>query len=173
MRTRWSASGIAALVMLAGCASAPATPTEPSPSARPAYHFTYPSVNLNFTARTVEGKQFSGSTLVGKPGLVWFWAPWCPICRSQISGVQEIAQKYQGRVNIVGVGGLDKASSIRRGAEVLPGVTTLVDESGDVWANFKITSQAEFVVLDSTGKVVAEDDNLQAHVQQDVDRLAG
>ena len=173
MRTKQSASVIVALVVLAGCASAPTTPTLPSPSARPSYHITYPTVDLHFTASTVDGEKFSGSSLVGKPALIWFWAPWCPICQSQIDGVKETAQKYQGRVNVVGVGGLDKAAAIRRGAEVLPGVTNLVDESGDVWAHFKITSQAEFVVLDPTGKVVGLDDNLEAHVQHDVEQLAG
>jgi thiol-disulfide isomerase/thioredoxin len=173
MRTKWSASAVAALMVLAGCSSAPSTPTVTSPSTRPSYHVTYPSVDLSFTARTVDGQQFSGSSLVGKPGLVWFWAPWCPICRSQISGVRELAQKYQGRVNVVGIGGLDKAAAIRRGAEVLPGVTNLVDENGDLWARFKISSQAEFVVLDPSGKVVGLDDNLQAHVEHDVEQLAG
>lgn len=173
MRTKRSASAIAALLLLAGCATTLPTPTPPSPSVRPSYHFTYPSANLNFTASTVDGKHFSGSSLVGKPALIWFWAPWCPICRSQIGGVKEIAQKYQGRITVVGVGGLDKAAAIRQGAEVLHGVTNLVDESGDVWADFTITSQAEFVVLDATGKVVGVDDNLQAHIRHDVEQLAG
>jgi thiol-disulfide isomerase/thioredoxin len=149
---------VMAALCAAGC-STPAAPPSPqaggdtSSSSRSAVDDIQGlPVDLSFTVTTANGKTFAGSTLAGKPALVWFWAPWCPICESQIPAVQELVQKYQGRLTIVGVGGLDAADRIRKADEVLPGVLSLVDAKGEVWSRFRITDQATYAFLGSDGQ---------------------
>ncbi|MBA3308872.1 MAG: redoxin family protein [Nocardioidaceae bacterium] len=109
---------------------------------------------LQFTATTVEGAEFDGRTLVGKPTLLWFWAPWCPTCLGQVPEVEGLASQYAGELNVVGVGGLDSGSAIEDFAEDTEGITHLVDEEGAVWQRFGITEQSSYVLLDADGNEV-------------------
>ncbi|GIJ50532.1 hypothetical protein Val02_74180 [Virgisporangium aliadipatigenens] len=164
---------VAALVLLAGCAggadpsgadsapgsSAPgssaAGAASPGPSSAASATGAVAST-LAFTARTVNGAQFDGATLAGRPTVLWFWAPWCPTCAGQAKGVKATAEQLVGKVNVVGVGGLDDESAMKRfiGEWKLDGMTHLSDEAGVVWKKFGVTSQSTFVLLDSRGAVV-------------------
>ena len=109
---------------------------------------------LRFTGITVEGKRFEGSSVAGEPVLLWFWAPWCPVCRGQVSQVQKIAEDHKGAISVVGVGSLDDADAIRAFGANATDVTHLVDESGEIWKHFGVTEQSSFVLLDASGKKV-------------------
>lgn len=107
---------------------------------------------LDFTSETVDGDTFDGSTLAGRPTVLWFWAPWCPTCWAQISGVGALAETYGTEVNVVGVGSLDEQSAIEGfAAEVSPDVTLLADPDGAVWRQLGVTAQSTYVVLDEAG----------------------
>ena len=113
---------------------------------------TATSAVLDFTSETVDGDAFDASTLAGTPTVFWFWAPWCPTCRAQISGVGELAENYGDEVNVVGVGSLDEQAAIEGfAAEVSPDVTLLADPDGAVWRQFGVTAQSTYLVLDETG----------------------
>ena len=126
--------------------SAPARTPEPTTAEVPA--------TLRFTGITVEGKRFEGSNVAGKPVLLWFWAPWCPVCRGQVSQVQKIAEDHKGAISVVGVGSLDDADAIRAFGANATDITHLVDESGEIWKHFGVTEQSSFVLLDASGKKV-------------------
>lgn len=111
---------------------------------------------LDFTATTVGGGSFEGASLAGSPTVLWFWAPWCPTCRSQIPQVQDLAQTYGDRVGVVGIGSLDSAEAIADFAGDADGVTHLEDVDGELWTRFGVAEQSSFVVLDSAGEVVFE-----------------
>jgi peroxiredoxin len=139
----------------AGSATAGAASTSAAPAASATGTGTVPST-LAFTARTVGGAAFDGATLAGRPTVLWFWAPWCPTCAGQAKGVKATAEQLAGKVNVVGVGGLDDETAMRRfiGEWKLDGMTHLSDEAGVVWKKFGVTSQSTFVLLDSRGAVV-------------------
>jgi thiol-disulfide isomerase/thioredoxin len=110
---------------------------------------------LNFSALTVNGASFAGASLLGRPTVLWFWAPWCPTCHAQVPEVLATDREFAGKVNVVGVAGLDRAAPIRtfvadRGIGTL---TNLSDTSGTVWKHFKITQQGTYVLIDSRGTV--------------------
>ena len=111
---------------------------------------------LDVTATTVGGDPFDGASLAGSPTVLWFWAPWCPTCRSQIPQVQDLAQTYGDRVGVVGIGSLDSAEAIADFAGDAEGVTHLEDVDGELWTRFGVAEQSSFVVLDADGEVVFE-----------------
>lgn len=129
---------------------------------------------LDFTSETVDGEPFDGATLVGKPTVFWFWAPWCPTCRAQISGVGELAETYGDEVNVVGVGSLDEREAIEGfAAEVSPEVTLLADPDGAVWREFGVTAQSTYLVLDEAGTEQASGYLDDAELAALVEDLAG
>jgi thiol-disulfide isomerase/thioredoxin len=173
MRIKLPLALLMVVALLAGCSGGNATPVS-TPSSNPSYHeLTLQPVRLDFTVTATDGQKFAGSSLAGKPAVVWFWAPWCPICADQIEGVKAFAKKYGGRVTIVGVGGLDKAAAIRKGPEVIPDIPNLVDPDGVVWRDFSVTSQATLVVLDATSRPVWIEDSLSDQLELTVKQLAG
>jgi thiol-disulfide isomerase/thioredoxin len=114
------------------------------------------SADYDFTGTTLDGDRFTGTSLEGKPAVLWFWAPWCPTCRAQIPAVSELAEKYDGRVAVIGVGGLDSESAIRELAEQIPHVTHLVDDEGAVWKHFGATAQSTYAVIGADGEIKTE-----------------
>lgn len=158
---------LAALAVTAGCAQGTpsgtaASATAPFPAATGTAAATTSVATaavpptLTFTARTVAGADFNGASLAGKPVVLWFWAPWCPTCAGQANGVKATAEQLAGKVNVVGVGGLDDETAMRRFITEwkLDAVPHLSDEAGTVWKKFGVTSQSTFVLLDSRGTVV-------------------
>jgi thiol-disulfide isomerase/thioredoxin len=174
---------VGAVLLVVGCAGPQATPDMPpsaASSASPATASPSPSAasspamspsaepsgeapseapkevpaTLQFRGTKVDGGDFDGGTLAGKPVLLWFWAPWCPVCRGQVDQVQRIASKQEGKVNVVGVGSLDDAKAISGFAANAPGMTHLSDESGAVWRHFEVVQQSSFVLLDANGTKV-------------------
>ena len=57
---------------------------------------------LDFTGTTVTGAPFNGSSLQGKPVVLWFWTPWCPFCNQEAPGVSQVAAANP-RVTFVGI----------------------------------------------------------------------
>ncbi|HEU5108007.1 MAG TPA: redoxin domain-containing protein [Micromonosporaceae bacterium] len=134
---------VAAVVALTACGGAD-DPADPAGEAL-----------LDFTATTVDGKAFDGRSLAGKPAVLWFWAPWCPVCLGQAPGVRETAEEYGGRVAVVGVAGLDKAEAMPEFIRLakVESVPHLSDEAGEVWKRFGVTAQSTFVLIDADGTV--------------------
>lgn len=178
------------LVALAACGSAPADApaaapssasdgnaapeqTERPKSSAPTATGEAPEI-LRFTAQTVDDERFEGAELAGRPALLWFWAPWCPVCRSQVPLVEDLAARYGDDLGVVGVGSLDSAEAIASFADDTSGITQLTDPGGELWRRFGIVEQSSFVVLDGAGREVlrsgyANDDG----VRDAVDGLMG
>src|ERR1700756_6000177 len=68
---------------------------------------------LQFTAKTVDGQDFSGHSLLGEPAVLWFWAPWCPVCQGEAPMVGRIAAAHPS-VTFVGVAGLDQLPAMQQ-----------------------------------------------------------
>ncbi len=160
---------VAALLALAGCGGR----TAPSAAPDGAATGSGKVADLRFTGTTLEGDRFEGAALEGKPSVLWFWAPWCPTCRAQISTVSKLAEEYDGRVAVVGVGGLDSREAIEDLAADIPHVTHLVDAKGVVWKHFRVTEQSAYTVLDADGRVVSEGYLDHDEIVSLVARLAG
>ncbi len=157
----------------AGTDSAPTTAAadnEPSPTAGGT---SAPAV-LDFQSETVAGEPFNGRELAGKPTVFWFWAPWCPTCRAQISGVGELAATYGSDINVVGIGAHDERAAIEEFAsDVSTDVTLLADPDGAAWRHLGITAQSTYLVLDEDGTELARGYLDDPELVATVDSLVG
>jgi thiol-disulfide isomerase/thioredoxin len=153
------AGGSAASSFPAAPSSATATSATPAASATataPAAPAVVPDA-LKFTGTTLDGKPFDATKLAGGPVILWFWAPWCSTCMGQAWAVGELAQKYNGKVTMIGIAGLDQSTKamnefVAQGD--VGNVTHLNDKAGVVWRKFGIKEQSVFVMIDRSGKVM-------------------
>lgn len=157
--------GLAAATMLTltGCgsgesapASAPpaATATSAAPSDAPESAATNVNVpkQLNFTSKTTTGATFKGSSLAGKPVVVWFWAPWCHICRGEAPGVRDAATS--SGIDFLGVAALDGVGPMRTFVDEFGlEFPNLVDTKAAIWARFGVTSQPSYAFISAAGDV--------------------
>jgi len=145
---------IAALLLVAGCGSATTTsqPTEGTPGVT---HTTAAGVEqLQFTAKTVDGQDFSGQSLLGKPAVLWFWAPWCPKCQREAPDVARVAHANPA-VTFVGVAARDQRPAMKDFVSKyqLGSFQHLADVDGAVWQRFGVTQQPAFAFIGADGTV--------------------
>ncbi len=57
------------------------------------------------TATPLDGGTFDAEALAGNDLVVWFWAPWCTICRGEAPEVAEVAARYADQLQVIGVPG--------------------------------------------------------------------
>jgi thiol-disulfide isomerase/thioredoxin len=114
---------------------------------------------LNFTGTTLDGKKFDAAGLKGKPVVLWFWAPWCATCAQEADTLKDVAPKYAGKLDIVGVAGMGKESEMRQFVAdyKIGNFPQIADGEGAIWKKFGITEQSVYVLIDSTGKVTHKD----------------
>ena len=127
----------------------------PSSAAQPSEAPAAVPEQLDFTAETVDGATFDGSSLAGKDALVYFWAPWCSTCRREAPGVVDTVGSYE-ELAFVTVGGRsgDPAAMADFVADVgFDNETNVADLSGDIWARFEVTLQPAYAFVDDSGTV--------------------
>lgn len=115
---------------------------------------TVEGTQLDFTAQTLDGRAFSGSSLNGRPAVLWFWAPWCPICQKDAPLVARVAAAYPA-VTFVGVGARDQLGALQQFTAKygVDGFTELNDADAAVWARFGVTRQPAYAFISPDGQV--------------------
>lgn len=109
-----------------------------------------------FAAATpLDGVPFDGASLDGTDAVVWFWAPWCTICRGEAAEVAEIAERYSGRVQFVGVAGRGELDAMQEFVEDTGTgtLTHLADLDGSIWSAFGVFGQPAYAFIDNSGTV--------------------
>ena len=110
---------------------------------------------LNFTADTVDGATFDGRSIAGRDAVVYFWAPWCPICRREAPGLASVVADFPD-LTFVTVGGSSQDRDAMAGFVDDVGFgafPNVADESGEVWTRFGVTYQYTYAFVDDTGIV--------------------
>ncbi|MFD9741229.1 redoxin family protein [Umezawaea sp. NPDC059074] len=139
---------LAALALVAGCGS----PAAPAPAAA-AVGASAVTEQLRFTAKTVDGKDFSGESLAGKPAVLWFWAPWCPSCNREAPTITKLAKESKG-VTWVGVAAQDQLPAMKDFVAKydMNGFQHIADLDASVWQRFGVSAQPAFAFIDKDGK---------------------
>ncbi|MBY0387172.1 MAG: protein disulfide oxidoreductase [Mycobacterium pseudokansasii] len=179
MAGRLLAPLVALVVAVAGCGPAStATPAPAAPSgaaASPPNAHTLVPAQLQFTATTVDGRQFSGASLFGKPAVLWFWAPWCPVCQREAPTVAKVAAA-RPTVAFVGVAAQDQLPAMRQFVDryQLSAFPQLADTDAAIWARFGVVAQPAFAFVGATGHIdVVEGPLTEPELTKRVTGLAG
>lgn len=145
-------SALALALALSAC-SAGADPA-PGASAASAPRAGDASGALAFSGPTLAGGELDVATLAGSPVVLWFWAPWCTICRAEAPDVAQVAAEFDGRVTVLGVPGRGQAEAMRSfvADTGTGGLTHVVDADGAIWNRFGVFSQPAFVFVDRAGE---------------------
>lgn len=111
------------------------------------------SAVYDFNGKTVAGKSFLGKSLAGKPTVLWFWAPWCTVCRGESPNLVALSKSFKGKINLVGVAGLGPVNDMKGFIKDTKtgGFQHLADESGLIWNKFEIVSQPSFIFISKSG----------------------
>ena len=113
------------------------------------------SVALSFTASTLTGTKLDVSTLAGSPVVLWFWAPWCTICRAEAPDVAKVAADLDGQVRFLGVPGIGAEKDMRAFVQDTGtgGFVHVVDSDGSLWQRFGVIAQPAFAFVAPDGSV--------------------
>jgi thiol-disulfide isomerase/thioredoxin len=110
---------------------------------------------LEFSAPDLDGQTVDAVSFEGSDTVLWFWAPWCTVCRAEAPAVVEVAAGLDDEIEIVGVAGRGSTDEMR--AFVSDTETNelrhVVDESGDIWSAFEVSTQPAFAFIDDDGSV--------------------
>ncbi|MEV4314218.1 redoxin domain-containing protein [Actinocrispum sp. NPDC049592] len=143
------------LVVLAGCGA----PQASAPRQAPAAPGQVPKL-LQFSAKTLDDKDFSGQSLLGKPAVLWFWAPWCPRCQGEAPHLGSLAHDNAGKITFVGVGAQDGVPAMKKfvAENKVDGFAHLADVDAAIWKKFGVTEQPAyaFIQADGTTQVVKQ-----------------
>ncbi len=110
---------------------------------------------FNFTAATLDGGQFDGSSLYGKATILWFWAPWCGSCAADSKYVLAAIPDLPAGVQIIGVPTFSDDASMHEFADSL-GVnvlTNVVDGDGAISLGFNLPELPSAAVIYPDGYI--------------------
>lgn len=166
MRTHTPAVALFVTLALTGCGSNRGTsvtaPGAYGPDIGGAGPAAVPDV-LRFKTTTLDGKPFNGTTLAGKPAVLWFYGPSCAKCREHATELAMRADQHLGAVNVVGVaepGSREQLSDFvsSTGAGAFP---HLVDAGREIRKRFKVTKENTYAFVDRRGETVFRGEDLQ------------
>ncbi len=113
---------------------------------------------VDFSFRTLEGKEMKLSDLKGKVVYMDFWASWCGPCKGEMPHAKEIKKHFEGKdVVFLYVSIDEKEEAWKKGIEAMniSGVHTRTPGwSGDIAKLYQIQSVPSYFLIDKKGKFV-------------------
>ena len=108
-----------------------------------------------FTAEQLGGGELSSASFAGKDTVLWFWAPWCTVCRAEADDVVAASGALEGKVEIIGVAGRDEVPAMEGFVSDTGtgGLTHVVDADGSIWSSYEVFAQPAYAFIDDSGTV--------------------
>lgn len=109
------------------------------------------AADLDFTGTTLSGGTFNGSSLQGKPAVLWFWTPWCPFCNAEAPSVSAVAAANPA-VTFVGIATRADVSAMQSFVDRYNlNFTNINDADGSIWAKYKVPWQPAYLFVSPNG----------------------
>ena len=108
-----------------------------------------------FSSTTLEGQAVTQADYEGKPTIMWFWAPWCSVCRGEAPTLSKVASELDGSVDVVGVAALGSVDEMKTFVSDtgIENFTQLADPDAEVWSVFGVASQPAFAFISANGSI--------------------
>ncbi|MBM4133846.1 MAG: TlpA family protein disulfide reductase [Nitrospira sp.] len=110
-----------------------------------------------FDLVTLAGEAYSKESLKGRPALLVFWAPWCPVCRKELPILARFyEQEKSASLQVVAVGFSDMRGNVEAYVKSHPETfvfPTAYEEENWTAQAFKVTATPTFILLDSQGNI--------------------
>ena len=103
--------------------------------------------------QAVDGSLVPVSEFNGVPTAMWFWSPNWGQCRAEASAVAELKRTYQDNIQFIGIASRGDLTQVKEFIErySVTGLPHVFDEQGDIWRQYKISSQPAWIFTDSNG----------------------
>lgn len=110
----------------------------------------------DFTLKDINGKDFTLSSLRGKYVVLDFWGSWCVWCIKGIPAMKEVYEKYNGKVEFVGIDCRDTEEKWREAVKEhgMPWINVRNDENSDVVSQYAVQGFPTKIIIDKEGKIV-------------------
>src|SRR3954469_10281524 len=105
-------------------------------------------------ARLTGGGDFTLSSTTGRVVVLNFWASWCDPCKDEAPLLNEIARRYNGRAEVIGVDTRDVESLGRDFADRYALPFPLVHANASQYRRWGLTGLPETFLIDRSGRVV-------------------
>lgn len=105
----------------------------------------------NWRARCVDGSPIDfHETLAAGPVVISFWATWCKPCLRELPHLEELQEKYEGRVSVLAVN-IDETRSVNKVRPFLKskgiGLRVPMDTSGDIRRLLQVGSAVPCILV--------------------------
>ena len=86
---------------------------------------------------------------------MWFWAPWCSVCRVEAPTLAKVADQLDGTVDVIGVAALGSVDEMNTFVSDtgIENFSQLADPDAEVWSVFGVASQPAFAFISADGTV--------------------
>ena len=110
-----------------------------------------------FTLDDLEGNQVTLSDFRGSVVLIYFWATWCPACRSGMPAIEQFYQEHKSEgVEVIGVAVYESESKAREFVQQGGySWTFAVDGSGEVTRSYEVFVLPTSIFVDRDGLIRA------------------
>ncbi len=149
-----------AVAVLTACGSgAPTSSLTPPPSTSQGGSTTPAPTSgatvSTLSATTLDGAAFNFASISGHPTVLWFWAPWCTICRAEGPGIAKVAAEVAGDVTFIGIPGRGEQPAMKQfvADTGVGSFQHVVDTDGRIWNEYGVVSQPSFAFINAAGEI--------------------
>lgn len=98
-----------------------------------------------------------------KVNIVDFWASWCGPCRAGMPGVRDIKDKYEGRINVIGVSLDDDGDKWLKALDDMmtwKQFRVRMENAGPVDSEYGVADIPSYFIISPTGEVIYKSSNI-------------
>lgn len=103
------------------------------------------------SSKAAQLKDFRGQAL-----LIHFWASWCEACELDRPRFEQLAQKYQGPIRMLGIASSDTRESLEKAGKLKPSkYSQYLEPTGNLALALDVKTFPQTLLIDSSGRRVA------------------